>query len=346
MANNTSEALLSIIRPRPPLIRGISDNTLSLIVPVITHWLTAAIYETFERLGLFQQYRIHTSDEELAKNTVSRLECLRGVLLVQVMQTVLGIAIGTFSEGETAGNEDLDIMIWASRVHFIGQTVLALLSSSGVNVKALIALLSRSVYVTTLFASDRAGYQVELLTAKIVYYGMIPTLRFYVALWLADTWVFFIHRAEHSNKWLYKNFHARHHELHVPYSWGGIYDQPFESLFLSVGAFVVAVIGTGMSLRESMVFSAFSSAKACTDHGGYQFPWNPVDIFTTVGAAYHDKHHQRWGYKSNFALHFQFWDRVLGTEHTDNEAASRLYARDRKAAEVAAKEKREKVKSS
>jgi hypothetical protein len=70
---------------------------------------------------------------------------------------------------------------------------------------------------------------------------------------------------------------------------------------------VVAVIGTGMSLRESMVFSAFSSAKACTDHGGYQFPWNPVDLFTTVGAAYHDKHHQRWGYKvSSPFLSFAF----------------------------------------
>ena len=92
-------------------------------------------------------------------------------------------------------------------------------------------------------------------------------------------------------------FHARHHELTVSYTWSGIYDHPVESLFLSVGAFVVAVVGTGMSLRESMVFSAFSSVKACTDHSGYKFPWNPVDLFTTVGAAYHDKHHQRWGYK-------------------------------------------------
>ena len=60
---------------------------------------------------------------------------------------------------------------------------------------------------------------------------------------------------------------------------------------------MVAVIGSGMTLRESMVFSAFSSAKACTDHSGYRLPWNPVDLFTTVDAAYHDKHHQRWGFK-------------------------------------------------
>jgi sphinganine C4-monooxygenase len=85
--------------------------------------------------------------------------------------------------------------------------------------------------------------------------------------------------------------------LNVTYSWGGIYDHPLESLFLSVGAFVFAVIGSGMTLRESMLFSAFSSAKACTDHGGYKFPWNPMDLFTTVGAAYHDKHHQLWGSK-------------------------------------------------
>lgn len=83
----------------------------------------------------------------------------------------------------------------------------------------------------------------------------------------------------------------------MSYSWGGIYDHPVESLFLSVGAFVFGVIGSGMSLRESIVFSAFSSVKACTDHSGYRIPWNPVNIFTTVDAAYHDKHHQRWGLK-------------------------------------------------
>jgi sphinganine C4-monooxygenase len=120
------------------------------------------------------------------------------------MQTVLGIVLNTFSEvEEMAGNEGLDIMIWASRVHYFGHTIVALLSSSGLNVKALVALLSRSVFVKNLFASNRAEYEMELLTAKLIYYGIIPALRFYTALWLADTWVFFIHRAEHSNKWLY-----------------------------------------------------------------------------------------------------------------------------------------------
>ena len=101
------------------------------------------------------------------------------------------------------GYEDRDTMIWASRVHVVGQMILTLLSSSGLDIKTLTGALSRSVFVTTFFASGRAGQEVELLAAKLIYYGLIPALRLYMALWLADTWVFFIHRAEHSNKWLY-----------------------------------------------------------------------------------------------------------------------------------------------
>ena len=101
------------------------------------------------------------------------------------------------------GNEGRDIMIWASRVHGFGQAILTLLSSSGLNTKALIALLSRSVSVTAFSASGRVEHEAELLAAKLIYYGLIPALRLYIGLWLADTWVFFIHRAEHSNKWLY-----------------------------------------------------------------------------------------------------------------------------------------------
>ncbi|KAL8950432.1 MAG: hypothetical protein Q9222_003526 [Ikaeria aurantiellina] len=333
-----------VLYPRPSLISGISDYTLSLIVPMASHWLTAAVYETLEYFSLFQRYKIHTNDEEVTKNSISRWECLRGVLLVQVLQTGLGILLGLSSEVELTGHESRDVAIWASRLHTWGQLILLSISFSGLKVQALISTLSRSAFVTSSFASGEAEHKAVLFAAQLIYYGLIPALRLYLALWLADAWVFFIHRAEHSNKWLYRTFHARHHELNVAYSWGGIYDHPVESMFLSVGAFVVAVVGTGMSLRESMVFSAFSSIKACTDHSGYKFPWNPVDLFTTVDAEYHDKHHQRWGYKNNFALHFQFWDRLLGTDFSDTEAASKLYTRDRKAAEVARKLKGAKIK--
>lgn len=86
---------------------------------------------------------------------------------------------------------------------------ISLLSFSGLDVKALTATLPSSVLGTTVFASDRAEYEMEWLAAKVIYYGLIPALRLYMALWLADTWVFFIHRAEHSNKWLYSESTSR-----------------------------------------------------------------------------------------------------------------------------------------
>ncbi|KAL8764587.1 MAG: hypothetical protein Q9194_006960 [Teloschistes cf. exilis] len=335
----THTASEDVLHPLPPLISGISDYTLSLIIPVVVHWTTAAIYEIFQHYGIFEKYRIHTSDEEKAKNPISRLECLRGVLLVQVLQTGLGILLGLSSEVEMTGYEDREIAVWATRWHVLWQTFLFLISITGIDAKAVADTIFHSFSSKTRPWTSIEGYSVDLMAARLIYYLVIPAFRQYAALWLADTWVFFIHRAEHSNKWLYKTFHARHHELYVPYSWGGIYDHPVESMFLSVGAFVVAIMGTGMSLRESIVFSAYSSAKACTDHSGYKFPWNPIDLFTTVGAEYHDKHHQRWGFKNNFALHFQFWDRMLGSNFADDEAASSFYKRDRDAAatQIAAK---------
>ena len=93
VVEKSSLAFQDVLRPRPPLISGISDYSLSLIVPIVTHWLTAAVYEIFQRFELFQEYRIHTSEEEMAKNTVSRLECFRGVILVQVRCDLLSVPL-------------------------------------------------------------------------------------------------------------------------------------------------------------------------------------------------------------------------------------------------------------
>ncbi|KAL8965691.1 MAG: hypothetical protein Q9183_003732 [Haloplaca sp. 2 TL-2023] len=83
-APGTSPPFLNeTLRPRPPLIASISDYNLSLLIPVIVHWFTAAVYEIFQQNGIFERYRIHSPEEETNKNTISRWQCLRGVLLVQ-----------------------------------------------------------------------------------------------------------------------------------------------------------------------------------------------------------------------------------------------------------------------
>ena len=119
------------------------------------------------------------------------------------MQSALGIFLGMISDVETTGGEDLDITVWVGRVQLLGQGLLVLSSYSGLNVTAITTALSKSNLITTSLASAPTKYEVELLLAKILYYGVIPAFRQYAALWLADTWVFFIHRLEHSHSWLY-----------------------------------------------------------------------------------------------------------------------------------------------
>jgi sterol desaturase/sphingolipid hydroxylase (fatty acid hydroxylase superfamily) len=103
------------------------------------------------------------------------------------------------------GHEHLEVRALAGRLHHVAQPVSALLSSYGVNLNGFISVISRSAAVTSFVPSSKAEHQheFELLVAKAIIYVLTPVVRFYLALWLADTWVFFVHRAEHSNQWLY-----------------------------------------------------------------------------------------------------------------------------------------------
>lgn len=88
-ANSTISGEPYTLRPMPPLVPGISDLHLSLLVPVTVHWLTSGVFEICERVGWLSQYRLHTSAEELTRNRVTRRECLRVTLQCQVGLPVL-----------------------------------------------------------------------------------------------------------------------------------------------------------------------------------------------------------------------------------------------------------------
>jgi sphinganine C4-monooxygenase len=81
--NATSSFEPYTLRPLPPLIPGISDQHLSLFAPIAVHWLTSGIFEICDRTGWLGRYRLHTTAEELAKNRVTRLECLRVTIQCQ-----------------------------------------------------------------------------------------------------------------------------------------------------------------------------------------------------------------------------------------------------------------------
>ncbi|GAO17619.1 hypothetical protein UVI_02051020 [Ustilaginoidea virens] len=164
----------------------------------------------------------------------------------------------------------------------------------------------------------------------------IWTGRLVAALVVSDFCMYCLHRLGHTNKWLYKHVHSQHHRLYVPYSWGGSYNHPFDSLVVDGLSYAIGCWASACSTRLSVLLFAYASFKNVTDHCGYVFPWNPILFVTGTDPSFHDVHHQSWGLKTNFGAHFSIWDRLMGTYFGDQVQILELRKRNRIAAEASA----------
>lgn len=109
---------------------------------------------------------------------------------------------------------------------------------------------------------------------------------------VVDTWEYFLHRAMHVNRWLYKQFHSVHHRLYVPYAFGALYNHPVEGLILDTAGTAVAELLACMTTREAMFLFLICTLKTVDDHCGYILPFDPLQLLTSNNADYHDIHHQ------------------------------------------------------
>jgi len=166
-----------------------------------------------------------------------------------------------------------------------------------------------------------------------VYWWAIPLARLLSGFFFIDTWQYFLHRAMHTNTFLYKSFHSWHHRLYVPYSFGALYNHPVEGFFLDSCGAVIAEWLMGMSVRQATLLFTIATFKTVDDHCGYSLPFDPLQWFTSNNSDYHDIHHQVIGIKSNFSQpFFVHWDVLLGTRMTrqDIEARKQLKAAETK----------------
>lgn len=63
---------------------------------------------------------------------------------------------------------------------------------------------------------------------------------------------------------------------------------------------VVAVLVSGLTDWEQVVFYSWVMIKTVEDHAGYELPFSPLIIlarYTGAGVTYHNVHHQTWGLK-------------------------------------------------
>ena len=327
------------LAPRRSIIPGISDTLLQLLLPIIAYWVLSLGFHVLDTYEIFSQYRLHTPAEVLKRNHVTRYEVLRDVVIQQIIQTAFGLLIASLDPIEMTGMQDYDVAVWAQRIRRLESYVPQAAALFGIDAgrlgnKFLDTYPQVAGVLTGGFYRDSTRFQTwELLLAKAIYWGLMPFVQFLVAIFIVDTWQYFLHRAMHMNKWLYTTLHSRHHRLYVPYAFGALYNHPLEGFMLDTLGTGLAYLVTGMSIRQGMWFFTCSTIKTVDDHCGYAFPWDPLQHVTSNNAAYHDVHHQSWGIKTNFSQpFFTFWDRFLGTVWTGGDVSAR-YERQKIAAQ-------------
>ncbi|EIN06024.1 sphingosine hydroxylase [Punctularia strigosozonata HHB-11173 SS5] len=280
---------------RPELIPGIPDHALVLAVPVIAYWAYSLFFHALDMSGWkwLDKYRIHDSAEVKLRNRATRLQVVRAVIFQQVIQTILGV-------WWMDGAEDVSTADHAIRLQTLAPTVERVLRSAVGND------LAHSLM-------DHSGADI----LYVVYWWAIPIAQFLFAMFIIDTWQYFLHRAMHVNKFLYKHLHSVHHRLYVPYAFGALYNHPLEGFLLdSLGAAIAEALSC-MTTRQAMLLFGFSTLKTVDDHCGYRLPFDPLQWISTNDADYHDIHHQIIGIKSNFSQpFFVHWDVILGTRMT------------------------------
>ena len=142
------------------------------------------------------------------------------------MQTAVGWVLGMTEPDDFFGKEQYDVAVWATRIRIMERSIPGLLATVGLDAKGLAKNLGAShpmlagavqggryPSLETLSAvgsaakvgtTGFAGWELNLASA--IYWVLIPTLQFGLAVLVVDTWQYFLHRAMHMNKWLYSTF--------------------------------------------------------------------------------------------------------------------------------------------
>lgn len=332
--------------PRDSLFFFLADHHLPYIVPAVFFWVISLVFHYIDHRGLLSQYKLHTSAEDLTKNRASRKDVIEFALIQQVAQCLLGYLMaddhGKFVPPQYA------IAVWAQRLRSVeiwSSQWIQLLASFGSKVSGAVfplitlhgpldAVAQHTDHATS-WPSDSVmvlGFR-HLFLAKTIYWVLFPTFQYISAMILADTMQYFAHRAFHANKWLYRNIHAMHHDVYVPFAYGALYNHPLETIPIDAIGFPICLGIVGLDNRQAAFFGVLWTFKMVVDHCGYDFPYNPCNIVCPNSVLYHDLHHQRWGMKYNFSVYGAFWDWCLGTRWSPHDGKAQ--AKYRKGKEVA-----------
>ena len=146
---------------------------------------------------------------------------------------------------------------------------------------------------------------------------MEMTLSFLISMILFDTWFYWLHRLIHLRPF-FRRVHVWHHMTATPEVWSNNSDLLIDNCFLQsywlVAHFLIPIAPIVLFLHK-----LYDHVMGIIGHSGYEFAgkacWPPSPL---VSVTHHDQHHRF--VNCNYATHFTFWDRLMGTLHPTHDA--------------------------
>lgn len=215
LMNTTTHPAEPTLTPVPPFLPPLSDQVLLLLLPIVAYWSFSLFFHFLDTHDLLSQYRLHTPAEVLKRNHVTRREVVRDVILQQAIQTVVGYILTLTEPEEMRGAEGIEVLSLYSRLVWAEgwlRRALAIAGIDGLGLEKTIgsgfAMLGRAAVWQKVvqFAGLSAEGDWRMQVVELAYWYLIPAMRIGLAIFILDTWQYFLHRLMHESKWLYSKF--------------------------------------------------------------------------------------------------------------------------------------------
>lgn len=155
---------------------------------------------------------------------------------------------------------------------------------------------------------------------------MLPTLQLFLAqiillLLVGDFCLYWGHRIQHMNKFLWENFHSVHHKIDTPIPISTLYIESMDATIQASLPIMLAAVAVRPHPISLYLYIFLRLSDNVVNHSGLK-PILWLDILTLkalpfrASVAHHDAHHKFSNYAGNaknFAEYFWIWDYMFNT---------------------------------
>ncbi|KAJ3053248.1 hypothetical protein HK097_004725 [Rhizophlyctis rosea] len=285
-----------------------------IVLPVIAYWIFSTFFYVLSLLNLttLEMHKIPTDQKARPKNRVTVRQVLRAVAVQHGVQAVVAWLLAVLTRPAEGVGEWSEMWVFPVTVGGLVEGRSYPVRFGGVEAAGVEAWIR-------LWDNGWRGWVKNESWAEVMmgWEGLIVVaVKLGLAMFILDSYQYWIHRLFHTNRYLYRKIHATHHALTHPFAFGALYNHPIEGfLFDTIGGGLPALL-LDMHPWTATAFFTFSTLKTVDDHCGYAVPWDPFQKLFRNNAEYHDIHHWGKGIRYNFSQPFFIhWDIWMGTDY-------------------------------